>query len=72
MKSLSIFLLAVFILLLIMNVIFINNDIERKNAECTYWKEKTLIEKKKLDATLESLAQKDSLRELIIDKINNK
>lgn len=72
MKSVSIFLLAAFILLLIMNVISINNDIERKNAECMYWKEKTLIEKKELDAILESLAQKDSLHKLIINKMNNK
>lgn len=72
MKSLSKFLLAVFILLLIMNIIFINNDIERKNAECIYWKEKNLIDKKELNATMEYLALKDSLYRLIINEINNK
>lgn len=66
MEKLSIFLLAVFVLLLIINIIQLNNDIERKNAECIYWREKTLIEKKKLNSTLESSALKDSLYRSII------
>lgn len=69
MKNLQIFLLATFILLLIVNIIQINNDIERKNAECTYWKERTVIEEIELNAILKSFVLKDSL---MINQMNNK
>lgn len=65
MKSLLIYLIASFILILIMNCVFIANDIDRKNAECMYWKEKTIIEKKELDAIMKYIASKDSLCKLI-------